>query len=272
LRPLALEELVEKERELQRLAEEIGAILRPPVSQANAIIEIQAGVGGDESSLFVEMLFGMYVRYAKKQGWEVEITDISHGNQGGFKNISLIIEGKGPYAAFKSESGSHKIQRVSPTDAAKRMHTSAASVVVLPEIDEVDYKINKIDVSIEKTHSSGPGGQNVNKVETAIRLTHLPTSINVRCEGRSQHANLERAWKILTSRVADHYRNIEEERAAKQRAELRGDGSRSGCIRTYNFPQDRFTDHRLNKSWFGLEKILQGNITEILAECNKSNF
>ena len=269
LGPLAKEELAPKQEELSRLEAEIDNILKPPVSQANAIIEIQAGVGGDESSLFVELLFGMYTRYAKKRGWEVEITDVSHGNQGGFKNISLMIEGSGAYNSFKHESGTHKIQRVSPTDSAKRMHTSAATVVVFPEIADVDYSINKSDVKVEKTHSSGPGGQNVNKVETAIRLTHLPTNINVRCEGRSQHANLERAWKIITSRVSEYYRILEEEKQAKQRAELRGTGSRSGCIRTYNFPQDRFTDHRLNQSWFGLDKLMQGSIETVLEDCQK---
>lgn len=252
---------------LSNLENQISEILKPKVSTANAILELQAGVGGDESSLFVEMLFIMYLKYAKKRNWSVEITDIGHGNQGGFKYISCIIEGKGAYDAFQHESGSHKIQRVSPTDTAKRVHTSAATVVVFPEANVIDTSINKVDVKVEKTHSSGPGGQNTNKVETAIRLTHLPTNINVRCEGRSQHANLERAWKILASRVIDHYRIIEEEKLSQQRRQLRGDGSRGGCIRTYNFPQDRFTDHRLEQSWFGLDKFLQGNIEHILKEC-----
>jgi len=228
------------------------------------VIEIQAGVGGDESSLFVEILFKMYAKYAKKQNWEIELLDVGHGNQGGFKYISFSIDGFGSYHLLKNESGTHKIQRVSPTDSAKRVHTSAATVIVFPEINEIAYPLKKEDVSVERMRSSGPGGQAVNKLETAVRLTHEPTKISVRCESRSQHANLERAWTILRSRVADYFRVIEEEKQAKQRVELRGSGSRSGCIRTYNFPQDRFTDHRLEKSWFGLDKLFQGNIDEIL--------
>ena len=235
-----------------------------PLNTKNAIIEIQAGVGGDESALFVEILFGMYARYAKKQGWDAEITDVSHGNQGGFKNITFVIEGLGAYSFFQYESGTHKIQRVSPTDPAKRMHTSAASVIVFAEEDEPDIVVSKADVRVDTFCAGGPGGQHQNMTKSGVRLTHLPTGVVVSLrDGRHQRQNYERAWKLLCNRLYEAHKTQQEEKIDSQRRDLRGSGSRSGCIRTYNFPQDRFTDHRCNNSWFGLEKILAGNLDEI---------
>jgi peptide chain release factor 1 len=241
-----------------------------PLNTKNAIIEIQAGVGGDESALFVEILFGMYARYAKKQGWEVEITDTSEGNQGGFKNISFIVEGLNAYSSFRFESGTHKIQRISPTDSAKRMHTSAASVVVFPEEDFPSITLNKNDVRVDTFCSGGPGGQHQNVTKSGVRLTHLPTNIVVSLrDGRHQRQNYARAWNILSSRINSFHKEQQEEKLDSQRRNLRGTGVRSGCIRTYNFPQDRFTDHRYNYSWHGLEKIFAGNLDQIFKILNE---
>lgn len=267
---MASEELTQKSDLLSNLEKQISDILKPKTSSFNAIVEIQAGTGGDESSLFVEILFTMYAKYAKKQNWNVEITDLNDGNQGGFKYISCVIEGSGSYDAFKNESGSHKIQRVSPTDTAKRVHTSAATVIVLPEIEISRIEVKKSDVKVDTFRAGGPGGQSQNMTDSGVRLTHLPTGIVVSIrDGKSQTQNKIRAWKILVSRIDDFHRSKEEEKQITQQRELRGDGSRGGCIRTYNFPQDRFTDHRIEQSWFGLDKLLQGNIGQILNECNQ---
>jgi len=207
----------------------------------------------------------MYARLAKKQNWNVEIDDWNEGNQGGFKFINISVEGNGAYSLLQHESGSHKIQRVSPTDSAKRVHTSAATVVVMPEVELTDITVRKEDVRIDTFMTGGPGGQSQNRTYSGVRLTHLPTNtvVSVRDE-RSQLRNMDKAWKILYSKIRESnlQKQLNEQRGIKQ--ELRGDGSRGGCIRTYNFPQDRFTDHRVNNSWFGLAKLFQGNIEHIL--------
>lgn len=231
----------------------------------NTIIEIQAGAGGDESCLFVSMLFDMYSKFARKQNWSVELNDFNEGNQGGFKRISFVIEGKGSYGFFRNESGSHKIQRVSPTDSNKRMQTSAATVVVLPESQTQEIKIKKEDVRVDTFRAGGSGGQHQNMTESGVRLTHIPTGtvVSIR-DGRSQTQNQVRAWKILDSQVTEEHRKKQIIKQQETKQELRGDGSRGGCIRTYNFPQDRLTDHRIGLTLHNLDKLLAGNIEELL--------
>lgn len=231
----------------------------------NTIIEIQAGEGGDESCLFASILFEMYSKFAKKKGWTIEINDFNGGNQGGFKKISFVIEGPGAYGFLRYESGNHKIQRVSPTDTSKRMQTSIASVVVMPESETQEIKINKQDVKMDTFRSGGPGGQAQNKTESGVRLTHLPTGtvVSIR-EGRSQTKNLIRAWKLLDSQIIEQHRKNQADRHQEAKQDLRGDGSRGGCIRTYNFPQDRLTDHRIGLTLHNLDKLLAGNIEELL--------
>jgi len=234
-----------------------------PDHQKNAVIEIVPGVGGDESCLFVQILFDIYSRYSRQQGWDLEELDLQHGNQGGFKYLAFVVKGRGAYGKLRFESGTHKIQRISPTDSAKRMHTSAATVIVFPEIEDVEITINKADVRVDKFRSQGPGGQNVNKVETGIRLTHIPTNIVVRCEGRSQHQNLMRAWQILNSRVTSFFAEKIALEQAQQRKEIVGTGDRSQRVRTYNYPQNRVTDFR-GPITVTLESILSGQLQLII--------
>lgn len=245
----------------QKIASKLKHQLRPvdPLDACSAIMEIVPGVGGDESCLFVEILFQIYTKYAKQRHWEIELVELQTGNQGGFKTLTLGIKGKGVYGILRHESGTHKIQRISPTDSAKRMHTSAAMVIVFPEIESQEITLNKSDVRVDRFRSGGPGGQATNKIETGVRLTHLPTGIVVRCEGRSQHANLNRAWQILDSRVRDYHHQIEAQKQASQRKCIVGSGDRSQRIRTYNFPQNRVTDYR-GPVTVNLEDILAGEL------------
>lgn len=240
-------------------------------NRKNSIIEIQAGVGGDESCLFVSMLFDMYSKFAKKQNWSIELNDFNEGNQGGFKRISFVIEGKGSYGFLRYESGTHKIQRVSPTDANKRMQTSAASVVVMPESQTQEIKIKREDVRVDTFRAGGSGGQHQNMTESGVRLTHIPTGtvVSIR-DGRSQTKNQVRAWKILDSQVTEEHRKKQINKQQETIQELRGDGSRGGCIRTYNFPQDRLTDHRIGLTLHSLDKLLAGNIEELLENLQKA--
>jgi peptide chain release factor 1 len=229
------------------------------MDERNVILEIRAGTGGDEASLFAGDLFRMYERYAAKQGWKVEIVSASEGTVGGYKEIIAEVRGRGAFAKLKFESGVHRVQRVPNTETQGRIHTSAATVAVLPEAEEVDIKINESDLKIDTMRSGGAGGQHVNKTESAIRITHLPSGIAIVVqEERSQHKNRAKAMAALRSRLYDAERQkLDSERAAARRGQV-GSGDRSERIRTYNFPQARVSDHRINLTLYKLPQIMEG--------------
>jgi peptide chain release factor 1 len=229
------------------------------MDERNVIIEIRAGTGGDEASLFAGDLFRMYERYATSQGWKVEIVSASEGTAGGYKEIIAEIKGRGAFAKLKFESGVHRVQRVPDTETQGRIHTSAATVAVLPEVEEVDIKINESDLKIDTMRSGGAGGQHVNKTESAIRITHLPSGIAIVVqEERSQHKNRAKAMATLRARLYDAQKQkLDSERAAERRGQV-GSGDRSERIRTYNFPQGRLTDHRINLTLYKLPQIMEG--------------
>ena len=243
------------------LAQQIRLALIPKdaMDERNVIMEIRAGTGGDEASLFAGDLFRMYERFAASQRWKVDVVSASEGTAGGYKEIIAEIKGRGAFAKLKFESGVHRVQRVPDTEASGRIHTSAATVAVLPEAEEVDITINDADLKIDTLRSSGAGGQHVNKTESAIRITHLPTGIVVAMqEDRSQHRNRAKAMAVLRSRLYDHERQkIDSARAAERRGQV-GSGDRSERIRTYNFPQGRVSDHRINLTLYKLPQIMEG--------------
>jgi peptide chain release factor 1 len=243
------------------LAQQIRLALVPKdvMDERNVIIEIRAGTGGDEASLFAGDLFRMYERYATSQGWKVEIVSASEGTAGGYKEIIAEIKGRGAFAKLKFESGVHRVQRVPDTETQGRIHTSAATVAVLPEVEEVDIKINESDLKIDTMRSGGAGGQHVNKTESAIRITHLPSGIAIVVqEERSQHKNRAKAMATLRARLYDAQKQkLDSERAAERRGQV-GSGDRSERIRTYNFPQGRLTDHRINLTLYKLPQIMEG--------------
>ncbi len=267
LRSLAeaeLKELLEKEK---RLEEELKILLLPkdPFDEKNVILEIRAGAGGDESSLFAQDLFRMYSRYAESRGWQFEFMDSSISPIGGFKEVIVNIRGKNVYSSLKYERGVHRVQRVPRTEASGRIHTSTVTVAVLPEADEVDIKIDPKDLKIEAFGASGPGGQNVNRNYTAIRVSHKPSGLVVSCQDeKSQHRNKERALRILRSRLMDIAKRKQDEEIAQSRKSQVGTGERSEKIRTYNFPQSRVTDHRINLTQHNLEGVLNGDLGEII--------
>lgn len=231
----------------------------------NAIIEITAGVGGAEACLFAGELYSMYDKYAKSKGWTVEDLYWSEGKQGGIRAITFQVEGPGAFGQLRYESGIHRVQRFSETASTDIMHTSAAAVVVLPETRKVEVVIRREDVRRDTFCSGGPGGQHQNKTESGIRLTHLPTNIVVSLrDGKSQTRNEERAWKLLASRISDHFLELETKSHDDNRRKLRGRGSRCEKIRTYNFPQDRVTDHRIEQSTHGIEKFMGGSIEPMI--------
>jgi peptide chain release factor 1 len=245
----------------EKLEQQIRLALIPKdaMDDRNAIVEIRAGTGGDEASLFAGDLFRMYERYAAKQGWKVEIMSISEGTKGGFKEIVAEIGGRGVFAKMKFESGVHRVQRVPDTEASGRIHTSAATVAVLPEVEDVDIKINEKDLQVDTMRASGAGGQHVNKTDSAIRITHLPSGIVIAVqEDRSQHKNRARAMALLRAKLYDAERGKRDaERAAERRGQI-GSGDRSERIRTYNFPQGRVTDHRINLTLYKLPQVVEG--------------
>jgi peptide chain release factor 1 len=261
IRDLAEEELGEVRARLARLEQELRIALLPKdaADEKSAILEIRAGTGGDEAGLFAGDLFRMYQRYAELKGWRVEILSASEGALGGFKEIVAQIAGRGAFARLKFESGTHRVQRVPETETQGRIHTSAATVAVLPEAEDVDVDINEADLKIDTMRAQGAGGQHVNKTESAVRITHLPTGMIVFVQDeRSQHKNRARAMTLLRSRIFEVERQKKEaERAANRRAQV-GSGDRSERIRTYNFPQGRLTDHRIHLTLYKLDKVMMG--------------
>jgi len=251
----------------QALEQQIRLALIPKdvMDDHNAILEIRAGTGGDEAALFAGDLFRMYERYAARQGWKTEILSLNEGTKGGFKEIVAEVRGRGVFAKLKFESGVHRVQRVPDTEASGRIHTSAATVAVLPEVEDVDIEINEADLKIDTMRAQGAGGQHVNKTESAIRITHLPSGIVVMVqEERSQHKNRAKAMTMLRAKLYDQQRSkLAAERAAERRGQI-GSGDRSERIRTYNFPQGRVTDHRINLTLYKLQHVMEGEGLEEL--------
>ena len=230
-------------------------------SRSRCIMEIRAGAGGDEASLFAGDLFRMYKKYAETKSWKVEVLNTSHTEVGGFKEISIAFDGEGVFRELQYESGGHRVQRVPETEAKGRIHTSAATVAVMPEPEDVEVELNSDDYRVDKFHASGPGGQHVNKTESAIRLTHFETGIVVQCQdGKSQHKNLAQALRELKARLYDRYRQEEEQKRSDERKSLIGSGDRSQRIRTYNFPENRVTDHRIGFR-ANLDQVLAGDVS-----------
>ena len=259
-----LKRLVGREAELEQ---EIRILLLPkdPLDDRNVFLEIRAGAGGDESSLFAQDLFRMYSRFAEHKNWKFEVVDMSVSPIGGFKEVIAGIQGKKVYSLLKYESGVHRVQRVPKTEGSGRIHTSTATVAVLPEADEIDLRIDPKDLKIDAFGSSGPGGQNVNRNYTAIRVTHKPSGMVVSCQDeKSQHRNKEKALRVLRSRLVEIARNEQQARIARDRRSQVGTGERSEKIRTYNFSQSRVTDHRLSESFHNLSAILDGELDDII--------
>lgn len=257
---LAQDELQALNDRLPGLEHEVALLLAPKDrdENASAILEVRAGTGGDEAALFAGDLFRMYQRYAQNHGWRVEIDSISEGEVGGYKEIIASITGDGVFGRLKFESGVHRVQRVPETEAGGRIHTSAATVAVLPEVENVEIEIRDADLRIDTYRSSGAGGQHVNKTDSAVRITHLPTGIVVTSSEKSQHQNRARAMKVLQARLYDQQREALDTARADARKSQVGSGDRSERIRTYNFPQGRVTDHRINLTLYNLTKVIEG--------------
>ena len=269
LRLLAKQEAVELQGKMDRKEEEVKTLLIPkdPADGKDVILEIRSGTGGEEAALFAADLYRMYMRFADRRGWQVEMLDFNETGIGGFKEIVLGIAGKNVYSNLKYESGVHRVQRVPVTESGGRIHTSAASVVVLPEVEDVEVQINPDDLRIDVYRAGGHGGQNVNKVETAIRITHNPTGIVVQCQDeRSQFKNKQKAMKILRARLYDVMMQERDSEIAAKRKTMVGSGDRSDKIRTYNFPQNRVTDHRINFTIYDLHAVLDGGLDELLEQ------
>ncbi|MBB4105649.1 peptide chain release factor 1 [Allorhizobium borbori] len=266
MRALAEEELPEVREKIAALEGEIRILLLPKdaADEKSAILEIRAGTGGSEAALFAGDLFRMYERYAAAHGWKVEVLSSSEGEAGGFKEIIATISGRGVFAKLKFESGVHRVQRVPETEASGRIHTSAATVAVLPEAEDIDIEIRPEDIRIDTMRSSGAGGQHVNTTDSAVRITHLPTGLIVTSSEKSQHQNRAKAMQVLRSRLYDIERQrADSERSADRRAQV-GSGDRSERIRTYNFPQGRVTDHRIDLTLYKLDRIMMGEIDEVI--------
>lgn len=264
---LAKEELDELEPLLEKLEEKLKLLLIPkdPDDSKNCIVEIRAGTGGEEAALFAADLFRMYTRYAENKGWKIDLIDMNDTGIGGVKEVIFMLQGTDAYGNMKYESGVHRVQRVPKTESSGRIHTSAASVVVLPEAEEVEIEINPNDLRIDIFRSGGAGGQNVNKVETAVRITHIPTGIVVQCQDeRSQIQNRIKAMKVLRARLLDMKLTEQNKEIADQRKSMVRKGDRSDKIRTYNFPQNRVTDHRIGLTLYNLSEILDGNLDELI--------
>jgi len=264
---LAKEELKILENEKEKLEEELKFLLIPkdPNDEKNIILEIRAGTGGEEAALFAADLFRMYSRYAERKGWKVEIMSAHETGTGGYKEIISLISGKGAYSRLKYESGIHRVQRIPVTESQGRVHTSAVSVAILPEVEEVEVDIKPDELKIETFRAGGAGGQHVNVTDSAVRIIHIPTGIVVSCQDeRSQHKNKAKAMKILRARIYEIERQKKEKELAESRKQQVGTGDRSEKIRTYNFPQNRVTDHRINLTLYRLGDILDGDLDEII--------
>lgn len=269
MKALAQEEYERLKVQVQKMEEELKLLLVPqdPNDTKNFIMEIRAGTGGEEAALFAADLYRMYTRYAERKGWKVELMDWNETGKGGFKEVIFSVAGEGAYGMMKFESGVHRVQRVPETEAQGRVHTSAASVVVLPEVEDVEVEINPADLQFDTFRSGGKGGQNVNKVETAVRITHKPTGIVVACQQeRSQFQNRERAMKMLRAKLYEM--KVQEQNAsvtAARRSMIKS-GDRSDKIRTYNFPQNRVTDHRIGLTLYNLSAIIDGELDELIEQ------
>lgn len=269
IRAMAKEEIPDLETRIEALNSELNVLLMPkdPRDGKNVILEIRAGTGGEEAGIFAGDLFRMYSRYAESRNWSIEIIEKNDSSAGGFKEVVSMVRGKGAYSDFKYESGTHRVQRVPETETQGRVHTSAVTVAVLPEAEDVDIDINPADLKIDVFRSSGPGGQSVNTTDSAVRITHIPTGVVATCQDeKSQHKNKAKAMNVLKSRLLDaRIREEEEKRAADRKVQV-GTGDRSGRIRTYNFPQGRMTDHRIGLTLYRLDNIMEGDIQEIIDE------
>ncbi len=266
---IAEEELEQLEEEKTRLEDDIKILLLPkdPNDDKNVIMEIRAGTGGEEAALFAQDLFRMYTRYAEIKGWSVELIDLNETGLGGTKEVVFSLNGQDVFSELKFESGVHRVQRVPATEASGRVHTSAASVAVLPEVEDVQVDINPNDLKIDVYRSGGAGGQNVNKVETAVRITHLPTGLVVQCQDeRSQLKNRQKAMKVLRARLFDQKMKEQSAEISAQRKLMVRSGDRSDKIRTYNFPQNRVTDHRIGLTLYNLSNIMEGDLAELIEQ------
>lgn len=265
---MAVDELEAAKEKIGSLEEELQYHLIPkdPDDERNIYLEIRAGTGGDEAAIFAGDLFRMYSRYAEGRGWPVEVISASHGEHGGYKEIIAKVSGQNVYSQLKFESGTHRVQRVPETESQGRVHTSACTVAILPEIDEIDeIEINTDDLRIDTYRSSGAGGQHVNKTDSAIRITHLPTGMVVECQDeRSQHKNRAKAMSLLKARLLDAEQTKQRQQQAQTRKSLVGSGDRSERIRTYNFPQGRLTDHRINLTLYQLQEVMTGHLSEVI--------
>ena len=267
MRQLVEQEVADLTAEQAALAQRIPVLLLPrdPNDEKNVIVEIRGGVGGDEAALFAGDLFRMYARYAERRGWSVELIDSNATDMGGFKEVVFLVNGAGAYSRLKYESGTHRVQRVPVTESGGRIHTSAATVAVLPEAEEVEVELDPKDLRIDTYCASGAGGQYVNRTETAIRITHLPTGIVVQCQDeKSQLKNKEKALKVLRARIQDAAQQAQADAVAADRRSQVGSGDRSQRIRTYNFPQGRVTDHRIGLTLHKIDAILGGDLDELL--------
>jgi len=259
-------EFEESKEQMETISEQLKVLLLPkdPNDDKNVIIEIRGGAGGEEASLFANSLYRMYTMYAEAKGWKQEVLNANETELGGFKEISFSIEGEGAYSRLKYESGVHRVQRVPETESQGRIHTSTVTVAVLVEADEVELEINPTDLKIDYFRASGAGGQHINKTESAVRITHLPTNVVVECQDeRSQHKNKDKAMKILRSRLYEAMLEEHDAKIASERKMQVGTGDRSERIRTYNYPQGRLTDHRIGLTLYRLEDILNGNLDEV---------
>ncbi len=267
LEELAKEELALLEEEENRLQKELRLLLLPKdtLGDKNVIVEIRAGTGGDEACLFAADLFRMYTKYAENQGWRTELMSQNLTALGGIKEVIALVEGKGAYSKLKYESGTHRVQRVPTTETSGRVHTSAVTVAILPEAEEVDVEIKPEEIRVDVFRSTGPGGQSVNTTDSAVRITHLPTGLVVSCQDeKSQHKNKAKALKVLRARLLDTIQQEQQEERAQTRKQQVGSGDRSERIRTYNFPQNRVTDHRINLTLYRLENVLEGDMSELI--------
>ncbi len=267
LAELAKEEIAQNQILLEQTTKELQSLLIPKDERddANVIIEIRPAAGGDEACLFAAVLLRMYSLYATSLGFKIEITDIEENGIGGVKTVTFLVKGEGAFSKFKFESGVHRVQRVPETESQGRVHTSTATVAVLPEATTVDFQVDEKDLRIDVYRASGAGGQHINKTESAIRITHIPTNTVVTCQdGRSQLANREKAMTVLVSKLAHYYQSLEDEKYASARHDQIGTGDRSERIRTYNYPQGRVTDHRINRTEYNLTRFVDGEISEMV--------